>query len=333
MHGLMRTDSLGTTGLQVSALAIGAACFGDPLAERESIAVLRRAFEHGVNLVDTADAYGAGRSETIVGKAIAGRREHVLISTKVFGSMGMGPNDRGSSRKHIVEAAEASLRRLGVDRIDLYQLHQPDPDVEIDESLAAMDDLVRAGKIHHAGCSNFFPSQLVDAVWAGRRIRGMAASRTTAPSGLPATEQVPYSILDRRIETELVPYCVRNGIGLLPYTPLAQGILGGRYRGTTPPEDSRCSRSELWRQWFDRIPRPALDLAGELAQIADELGITLPQLAIAWVLRAGPVATTIVGVRTPEQVDELVAAIDIELDGAILERIDAIHPAGAFASF
>lgn len=313
---------LGSTGLRVSRLGLGAACFGDPLGEAESLEVLRHAFDHGVNFVDTANAYGQGRSETIVGKAIAGR-DDIVISTKVFGRMGDGPNDRGSSRKHIVEQAEASLRRLGVEAIDLYQLHQPDPETPIEESLRALDDLVRAGKIRYAGCSNFYPVQLSDALWATRRL-------ATAPI---SSEQVPYSLLDRRVEQELIPYCSREGVGLIAYTPLAQGILGGRYRPGAPPDDSRCTRSDLWRHWYGQIPEHGFAAFERLATLAGDLAVPLPRLAIAWVLRADPILTTLVGPRTPAQLDDLTAALDLRLDAESLERIDEIVPAGGFLWF
>ncbi len=319
----MEQVHLGTTGTRVSRLGIGTAGFGTTLDEAAAIDLVEHALEAGITWFDTADADDEGRSEEILGRALGTRRDQVVVSTKAFGRTGPGANDAGSSRIHLLRAVEASLKRLGTDRIDLYQLHQPDPSTPVEESLRTLEDLVRSGKVVHVGCSNFFPVELSEAVWAARRIGATPF----------VTEQIPYSPLDRRIEAELLPYSMRHGIGLIPYSVLAQGLLGGRFEpGAPPPADSRCGKEDLWREWHRRIPAESLEHVAWLHALAREAGTTLPRLSIAWVLRAEPIRTAIAGPRTREHLDELVAGLDLRLDDTLLRRIDERLPPGSFAA-
>ena len=320
----MRYNQLGRTGLRVSAIGLGTASFGEPLDEAEGCAVVERALDGGINLIDTANAYARGRSEEIVGKAIAGRRADIVLATKVFGAMGDGPNDRGTSRAHVFAQADASLQRLGTDYIDLYFLHQPDPATPIEESLGALDDLVRSGKVRYAALSNFYPVQLSSAFWAGER----------GGHHPIACEQAPYHLFDRRIERELAGYCHHRGIGLMTYNALAQGALSGRYDPAgEPPADSRCARSPIWREWFGGLPRSVVDSVERVRAIAEDAGVPLPPFALAWALARGPAASHLVGPRTPAQVDDLLAALEVTLDDATLARVDEICPPGGFAWF
>jgi len=319
----MEQVHLGTTGTRVSRLGLGTAGFGTTLDEAAATELVGHALDAGITWFDTADAYADGRSEEILGRALAERRDEVVLSTKAFGRTGDGPNDAGSSRSHLLGAVEASLRRLRTDRIDLYQLHQPDPATPIEESLRTLEDLVRAGKVVHVGCSNFYPLQLCEALWAAKRLGATPF----------ATEQIPYSPLDRRVEAELLPYAIRHGVGLIPYSVLAQGLLGGRYAGSAaPPGDSRCDREELWREWYRRIPPASFEHVTWLAELARERDTTLAALSAAWVLRREPIRTAIAGPRTPAQLDELAAGLDLELDETLLARIDERLPPGSFAA-
>jgi len=319
----MQSTRLGATGLIVPVLGLGTASFGDPLDAGASERLLHHALDRGLFLIDTADAYGGGRSEEIVGRVAATRRREMVLATKVSGRTGPGPNDAGASRAHIVSEVDRSLRRLRTDRVDLYLLHQPDPHTPIEESLVAIDDLVRAGKVVHAGVSNLHPVQLSDALWAGRRL-GLAPL---------ACEQAPLSLLDRRIEPELAPFARSQGVGIVSYSPLAQGILGGRYRPGTPPEGSRAAASPAWRERYAAIPEGAFRRVDALAAIARDAGRSLPSLALAFVRATGLADATLLGPRTPDQLDALVAALETPLDDGSRRRIDAVHPPGGFAWF
>jgi aryl-alcohol dehydrogenase-like predicted oxidoreductase len=319
----MQYRSLGSTGLRVSAIGLGTADFGDSVTGREGVRLVRHALDRGVSLFDTANAYSGGRSEEILGEGIRGRRDDAILSTKFGGAVGPGPEDRGGGRRHVLEQIEASLRRLRTDRIDLYQIHHPDPATPIEETLDALDELVRSGKVLHVGCSNFHPPELAEALAASDR-RGLARF---------VTEQAPYHLLDRRIETELLPLARREGVALLPYTPLCQGILSGRYRPGEPPSDSRCARSEAWRARYAAIPDASHRIVARLKDIARDAGTTLPRLAVAWVLRHPDLAATLVGARTPERLDDLLPALEIPIDEGTSRRIDGVHPPGGFAWF
>jgi aryl-alcohol dehydrogenase-like predicted oxidoreductase len=318
----MEHRTLGGTGMKVSPLCLGAMMFGEwgNPDHDESIRIIHRALDAGINFVDTADVYSRGESEEIVGKALAGgRRDRVVLATKVHGTMGDDPNERGNSRRWIVREVENSLRRLGTDWIDLYQIHRPEDDTDIDETLGALSDLVHAGKVRAIGSSTFPASQIVEAQWVAER-RGRERF---------VCEQPPYSILVRAVEADVLPTCRRFGMGVIPWSPLAGGWLSGRWRkGQEPP---RSSRAERLPARFD-LSLPAnqrkLDAVEELAKLAEDAGLTLIQLAIAFVLRHPAVTAPIVGPRTMEQLESQLAAVDVELSDEVLDRIDQIVPPG-----
>jgi aryl-alcohol dehydrogenase-like predicted oxidoreductase len=313
---------LGRTGVSVSKFCLGAMMFGawgNP-DHAESVRIIHAALDAGVNFIDTADVYGQGESEEIVAKALAdGRRDDVVLATKFHNAMGEDPNQRGNSRRWIMRAVEDSLRRLGTDWIDLYQVHRPDPETDIEETLGALTDLVHQGKVRYIGGSTFPASAIVEAQWAARR------------GGLQrmVTEQPPYSILVRAIEADVLPTCSRYGMGVMSYSPLTGGWLSGRWRKGTGQQSS--SRAGRLPERFD-LAQPAnqrkLDAVEELAQLADETGITLIQLAIAFVLRHPAITAALVGPRTLDQLDGQLAAVDVVLDDAVLDRIDEIVAPG-----
>jgi aryl-alcohol dehydrogenase-like predicted oxidoreductase len=284
----------------------------------DSIRIIHRALDGGINFIDTADVYSRGESEEIVGKALAGRRDDVVLATKFHGRMG-GPNERGNSRRWIMREVEASLRRLQTDYIDLYQAHRLDPDCDIDETLGALTDLVRAGKIRYAGSSTFPAHAIVEAQWVAER-RGRERF---------VTEQPPYSLLAREIEADVLPVCERYGMGVLTWSPLAGGWLSGRYRkGQEPPESTR--RDRVWGRYDLSKPENLrkLEVAEELALVAEEAGLSLIHLAIAFVLRHPGVTSAIIGPRTMEQLESQLGATEVALDDALLDRLDEIAPPG-----
>ncbi|MEV4937149.1 aldo/keto reductase [Streptomyces zaomyceticus] len=313
---------LGRTGVKVSPLCLGTMMFGarGNRDHEDSVRIIHRALDAGINFVDTADVYSAGESETIVGKALAGgRRDDVVLATKFHGSLGEDPNERGNSRRWIIREVENSLRRLGTDRIDLYQVHRPEPDTDFDETLGALTDLVRQGKILSIGTSTFEPSAIVEGQWLAER-RGRERV---------VTEQPPYSLLARGIEREVLPVTQRYGLGVLVWSPLAGGWLSGRYRkGAAQPGSSRADRQA---ERFDiGSPENAvkLDAAEALAQLAEEAGLTLIQLALAFVLEHPAVTSAIIGPRTFEQLESQLGADEVRLSRDVLDRIDKIVPPG-----
>jgi aryl-alcohol dehydrogenase-like predicted oxidoreductase len=312
---------LGRTGVQVSPLCLGAMMFGawgEPDHDA-SIRVIHAALDAGLNFVDTADVYSRGESEEIVGKALKNRRDDVVLATKVHGTMGDDVNQRGNSRRWIMRAVEDSLRRLGTDWIDLYQIHRPEPDTDVEETLGALSDLVHQGKVRHVGSSTFPPSRVVEAQWAARE-RGLARF---------VTEQPPYSLLVRGVERDLLPTCARHGMGVIPWSPLAGGWLSGRWRaGREAPASTRAER--LPGRFDLSIPANArkLEAAEALAQLAEEEGLTLVQLALAFVLRHPAVTAPIIGPRTMEHLESQLAALDVTLSDDVLDRIDEIVPPG-----
>jgi aryl-alcohol dehydrogenase-like predicted oxidoreductase len=286
----------------------------------ESVKIIHRALDAGINFIDTADVYSRGESEEIVGKALAGgRREHVVLATKVHGTMGDDPNQFGNSRRWIVKEVEDSLRRLGTDWIDLYQIHRPEADTDIDETLGALTDLVRAGKLRYIGSSTFPASQIVEAQWvAERRVRERFVC-----------EQPPYSILVREVEKDVLPTARRYGMGVIPWSPLAGGWLSGRYRkGAEIPKSSRADR--IPARYDLSIPenQRKLEAADALARLADESGHTLIEMAIAFVIRHPAITAAIIGPRTMEQLESQLTAADVELSDDVLDRIDEIAPPG-----
>jgi aryl-alcohol dehydrogenase-like predicted oxidoreductase len=317
----MELRTLGRTGVNVSPLCLGTMMFGawgNPDHE-ESIRIIHRALDAGINFVDTADVYSQGESEQIVGKALAGRRDEVVLATKFHGQMGDDPNARGNSRRWAIRAVEDSLRRLGTDWIDLYQVHRPDPACDIEETLGALTDLQRQGKIRYFGCSTFPAHQLVESHWTAER-RGL---------GRFVTEQPPYSLLVRRVEADVLPVCERYGMGVIPWSPLAGGWLSGTWRkGAEAPGSTRAQR--LPGRYDLSLPenQRKLDAADALARLAEEAGTTLVHLAIAFVLRHPAVTAPIIGPRTMEQLESQLGAVELTLDDELLDRIDEIAPPG-----
>ncbi|HEX9993851.1 MAG TPA: aldo/keto reductase [Acidimicrobiales bacterium] len=317
----MEHRTLGRTGVQVSPLCLGAMMFGawgNPDHD-ESVRIVHAALDAGINFVDTADVYSAGESEEIVAKAIAGRRDEVVLATKVHGQMGKDPNERGNSRRWIVRECEASLRRLGTDRIDLYQIHRPDPTTEIDETLAALTDLVRAGKVLYVGSSTFPASEIVEAQWVAER-RGHVRF---------VCEQPPYSLLVRGIEADVLPTCQRYGMGVIPWSPLAGGWLSGKWR--LGAEDLTSRRAQRLPDRYDLSMvenQRKLEAADALARLADEAGMTLVHLAVAWVINHPAVTSAIIGPRTMDQLTSQLGAVDVTLEPDLLDRIDEVVPPG-----
>ena len=317
----MQTRVLGSTGVKVSPLCLGAMMFGawGNTDHDESIRIIHRALDAGINFIDTADVYSAGESEEIVGKALAGRRENIVLATKAHGTMGADPNQQGNSRRWIMRECENSLRRLGTDYIDLYQIHRPEPETDIDETLGALTDLIRAGKIRYAGSSTFPASQIVEAQWtAQRRDRERFV-----------TEQPPYSLLVRGIEAEILPVCEQYRMGVIPWSPLAGGWLSGRYRKSADlPVSNRARR--IPQRYDLSLPgnQAKLDVADQLGALADDAGISLVHLAIAFVMNHPAVTAPIIGPRTMEQLDSQLGAADVVLSADILDQIDKIVPPG-----
>jgi aryl-alcohol dehydrogenase-like predicted oxidoreductase len=318
----MELRTLGSTGVRVSPLCLGAMMFGDwgNQDHDESIRIIHRALDAGINFIDTADVYSRGESEEIVGKALAGgRRDNVVLATKVHGTMGDDPNQFGNSRRWIVREVENSLRRLGTDWIDLYQIHRPEQDTDIDETLGALSDLVRAGKVRYIGSSTFPASQIVEAQWVAQR-RGRERF---------VCEQPPYSMLVRGIENDVLPTCRRYGMGVIPWSPLAGGWLTGRYRlGQDVPETHRAQR--IPSRYDMSLPgnQRKLEAADALARVADEAGISMIEMALAFVIRHPVVTAAIIGPRTMEQLESQLGAADVELSDDVLNRIDEIVPPG-----
>ncbi|MFF2083914.1 aldo/keto reductase [Nocardia sp. NPDC058176] len=316
---------LGRTGVRVSPYVLGTMNFGSRggTTHEESIGLIHRALDAGINTVDTADTYSRGESEIIVGKALKGRRDQVILASKFHNAVDDDPTHRGNSRRWIARAVEDSLRRLDTDHLDLYQVHRPESVTALEETVAALDDLVRAGKIRYYGTSVYSPGELVEAQWI--------ADRTKA--NRPATEQVPYSPLIRGIERETLPIARKYGLGVITYGPLAAGWLSGKYRlGADQPHSHRA---ELIPGRFD-IDAPAnadkLAAADALAVLAEESGLTLIQLAIGFVLAHRDVTAAIIGPRTGEHLDTYLAAADVVLTDEILDRIDEIVPPGTIFS-
>ncbi|MFE7332114.1 aldo/keto reductase [Streptomyces sp. NPDC057565] len=311
----MRYRSLGRTGIKVSPYALGAMMFGaigNPDHD-ESIRIIHKALDAGINFVDTADMYSHGESEEILGKALRGRRADVVLATKARMPMSDEPNHQGASRRWLMRALEDSLRRLGTDYVDLYQIHRPDPDTDIEETLSALTDLQRAGKIRAFGTSSLPASEIVRAHWVSER-RGLARLRT---------EQPVYSILNRGIEREVLPVAQEFGMGTLVWSPLGGGLLTGRYR---KGEQAATHRSRYGFQHLRDDQR--LDVVEQLIPLADEVGLPLTHLAMAFVLTHPGVTSALIGPRTMEQLDDLLAGVEAAVDDDVLDQIDKIVPPG-----
>jgi aryl-alcohol dehydrogenase-like predicted oxidoreductase len=311
----MRYRTLGRTGIRVSPYALGAmmfGSFGNPDHD-DSIRIIHRALDAGINMIDTADVYSLGESEEIVGKALKGRRDGVVLATKFSNPMGDAPNRRGASRRWIIAEAEDSLRRLQTDYIDLYQYHRPDPETDIEETLSALSDLVRSGKVRAIGTSKLPAADIVEAQWVAER-RGLERFRC---------EQPPYSILNRGIERDVLPVAQRYGMGTIVWSPLAQGLLTGRVR--------KGQQSDLRRsgQYFSHLrDERRIDVVEELIPLADEAGLSLTHMAMAFAIAHPGVTAALLGPRTMEQLDDLLAGAEVVLSDEILDRIDAIVPPG-----
>jgi aryl-alcohol dehydrogenase-like predicted oxidoreductase len=318
----MEHRSLGRTGVQVSPLCLGTMMFGawGNRDHDDSIRIIHAALDAGINFIDTADVYARGESEEIVGKALADRRDDVVLATKVHGPMGDDPNQFGNSRRWIIREVEDSLRRLKTDWIDLYQIHRPEPDTDIDETLGALTDLVRQGKVRSIGSSTFPPSQIVEAQWVARD-RGRERF---------VCEQPPYSLLVRGIEADVLPTCARYGMGVIPWSPLAGGWLSGRWRkGADTPQSTRAERMPARYDLDNPANQRKLEAADALGRLADEAGMTLIQMAIAFVINHPAVTAAIIGPRTMEQLESQLGAEEVVLDDALLDRIDEIVAPGS----
>lgn len=314
----MRYKNLGRTGVKVSPLCLGCMNFGAGATEQESIPIIHRALDAGINFIDTADVYSRGISETITGKALQGKRDQVVLATKVHGQMGDGPNDSGNSRLHIIQGCEASLRRLGTDHIDLYQIHRPQSSVPLDETLQALDDLVRQGKVRYLGTSTYAAWQVMESLWISDRL---GLNRLVC-------EQPPYNLIDRRIERELLPLARTWGLGIIPWSPLAGGMLSGKYqRGKPGPAGSRYEQGTF--RSGEPIPPAVFDAIEGLSALAAEKHCTLDALALAWCESRPGVTSPIIGPRTMEQLEHNLKALEVTLTAEDETRIDELSKPGS----
>jgi voltage-dependent potassium channel beta subunit len=315
----MEYRQLGRSGLRVSEISLGSwLTFGSSVDAPRSAQLIQRAYDLGVNLFDTADAYARGGAEEVLGQAIRGiPRHHLVIATKCFFPMSDRPNDRGLSRKHVVESVEASLRRLGTDYIDLQQCHRSDPSTPMEETVRAFEDLIRQGKLLYWGVSEWRAAEIVDACRTAERWHAYR----------PVSSQPQYSILRRGIEREVLPVCQREGLGQVVWSPLAQGVLTGKYAGGQRPPGSRATDEERGRFMSDFLKGDALSRVEQLRPIAGDLGLSMAQLALAWCLRGPAVSSVIVGATRAEQLEENVKAAGRRLPAEALARIDELFPA------
>lgn len=313
----MNLQPLGRTGAVVSPLCLGCMNFGWGTSESDSLPILNRALDAGIFFWDTADVYGAGESERIVGKALEGRRDEVFLATKGHGKMGDLPQNQGNSRAHLVKACEDSLKRLNVEHIDLYQIHRPQSSVPIDETLRALDDLVRSGKVRYIGTSTFAAYQLVESLWEAERL------------GLNRfiSEQPPYNLLDRRIERELLPFCAKYGFGVIPWSPLAGGVLTGKYRrDADAPEGSRYKDGKF--REGKQINGATWQVVEGVAQIAVDKGVPMDAFALAWVGAQKTITSPIIGPRTLEQLEDNLKALDVSITDEDSARVDELIAPG-----
>ena len=319
----MQYRSLGRTGVMVSELCLGCMNFGGPTPETDSYAIIDRAIDAGVNFFDTANVYVRGESERVTGRALKrnGKRQQIVLATKAHGRM--DDDDilaAGNNRRHLIQACEDSLRRLGTDYIDLYQIHRPDPDIPIDETLRALDDLIRSGKVRYIGSSTFPAWRVMESIWVAKEL---GLNRFVC-------EQPPYHLLDRSIERELIPLAQTYGVGIIPWSPLARGFLAGRYkRGQPIPGDSRFGRdgerdAALQRRADKHFSDLGYDLLEAITDMAEAKGCSVSQLALAWVISKPGVTSAIIGPRTMGHLEDNVGAVSVTLDAADHSRIDQI---------
>jgi len=317
---------LGRTGVKVSPLCLGCMMFGGKTNAEDSYAIIDRAIDAGLNFLDTANVYSRGRSEEVTGEALKrnGKRQSIVLATKVHGVMADNePNASGNSRRHIIEQCEASLRRLQTDYIDLYQIHRPQSDIPIDETLRAMDDLIRAGKVRYIGTSTFEAWQVVESLWVAKELH---LNRFIC-------EQPPYHILDRRIERGLIPVARTYGLAVIPWSPLAGGLLTGKYdRNTPPPADSRFADVATNPRLQARMVADVFDVVDGLKPLAQEKNCTLSQLALAWCVQQPGVTSPIIGPRTMEQLEDNLGALSVTITDSDRAAIDQLVPPGRMAS-
>ena len=319
----MRYRTLGRTGVNVSAIGLGCMMFGGRTSPEDSYEIIDYALDQGVNFLDTANVYNGGRSEEAVGEALKrnGRRNEVLLATKVHGRMSPAPNDLGNSRYHIMRECEESLRRMQTDHIDLYQLHRPDPDIAIDETLRALDDLIRAGKVRYIGTSNFGAWQTVESIWAAKEL------------GLNrfVSDQSPYNMSDRRVEREQIPMCQTYGMAVIPWSPLGGGGLTGKYARTKSTEPQAAGTrfgDETDPGKLQRFSDGVLDIVDGIKPLAEEKGCTVAQFALAWLMAQPGVTAPIAGPRTLEQFRDNLGALDVTITDEDRALVDSVNPPG-----
>lgn len=316
----------GRTGASVSPLCLGCMMFGGKTSPDDSYAIIDRAIDAGINFLDTANVYSRGRSEEVTGEALKrnGKRQRIVLATKVHGRMDDDDvNAAGSNRRHIIEQCDASLKRLQTDYIDLYQIHRPRSDTPIDETLRALDDLIRAGKVRYIGTSTFAGWQFMEALWVAKEL---GLNRFVC-------EQPPYHILDRRIERGLIPMAQTYGVALIPWSPLAGGLLTGKYgRDTQPPEDSRFADVANNPRLQARMTSDLYDVVDGLKPLADAKGCTIAQLALAWCMHQPGITSPIIGPRTMEQLEDNLGALAVEITDEDRATIDDLVPAGRMVS-
>ena len=320
----MEYRQLGRTGIKVSPLVLGTANFADPTPEDEAHRIVDRAVEAGINLIDSGNVYADGESERFIGRALkaSGNRDKVLLATKAYYPTGPGPNDQGNSRHQLIQACQDSLKRLQTDRIDLFQLHRDDPEVPVEETLAALTDLIRWGMVRYIGCSTHPAWRVQEAIMVSE-LKGYARF---------VSEQPPYNLLDRRIENELVPMCRANGLGIITWSPMAMGILAKRYVSMDFPEDSRAAlRGGIYA---DRVTPQGIEVGRRFVALAWERDISPARLAILWVKDQPGITAPIIGPRTVDQLDELLPVLEMSLDDEVRAVCDELVPPGsAVANF
>ncbi|MBW2511456.1 MAG: aldo/keto reductase [Deltaproteobacteria bacterium] len=311
---------LGRTGVKVAPLCLGSDNFANPTPEAESIAMIERAIDAGINLIDTSNSYAKGESERIIGRALAasGRRDQVLVATKAHYPTGPGPNDCGNSRLHLMKACEESLKRLQVDCIDLFQLHRPSFELPIEETMCALTDLVRQGKVRYVGCSTTPAWKVMESIMASE-LKGYVRF---------VSEQPPYNLLDRRIENEMVPFCQEYQLGIFPWSPLAMGILAGRYADADKtPEASRAAlRGGIYAE---RVTARGIEVGSRFVQLAKDRGISPAQLAVLWVKDQPGITAPLIGPRTLEQLEHFLPVMEMQLDDQTRAACDALVPPGS----
>ncbi|MBK9713978.1 MAG: aldo/keto reductase [Kouleothrix sp.] len=318
----MEYRTLGRTGVKIAPLGIGTLNFGNPTSEDEAGRIIGRALDAGISLIDTANSYNGGDSERMIGRLLAanGWRDRAVLATKVHFPVGPGPNERGNSRLHIIRACEDSLRRLQTDYVDLYQVHRPDPDVPVEETLGALTDLVRQGKVRYIGCSTHPAWRVMEALMASA-LNGHARY---------ISEQPPYNLLDRRIENELVPLCQAHGLAILPWAPMAQGVLAGRYADASDrPDDSRAVRRG--GVYAERVTPRGIALARRFADLAQNAGMSAALLALLWVKDQPGITAPIFGPRTLEQLEQALPVLELRLSDKLRAACDALVPPGSAA--